>query len=129
MTAELWLLLASLVLYGLYVGTQSLLYRAHYGVDYAATARDAPKPESLELGRAERALHNFRETWPVFIILSLVAHLALPGDGLVFWGALVWFAARVVYLPLYVMGIVWWRSAVWGVSMLGLGLMAVGVLF
>ncbi len=129
MTTELALLLWSLPLYGLYLATQSLLYRAHYGVDFAATARDDPKPESVRLGRAERALRNFQETWLVFIVLMLAAQLAAPGDGLVFWGAVVWFAGRIVYLPLYVLGAYWWRSVVWSIATAGLGLVFWGVLF
>ena len=81
------------------------------------------------LGRAERALKNFLETWPAFIILAVVAHLADPGDALVFWGAATWYAARLVYLPLYLFGIVYIRSLVWVVSATGLFLMFLGVLF
>jgi uncharacterized MAPEG superfamily protein len=129
MTIELALLLASLPVYGLYLGVQSLIYRHDYGVLYAATARDDPRPPGALLSRAERALRNFHETWPVFIVLALVAHLAAPGDALVFWGAIVWLAGRVVYLPLYLLGVFAVRSIVWSVATLGLGAMLWGVLF
>jgi len=129
MTTELWLLLWSLPLYGLYLGAQSLIYRAHYGVMFAATARDDPKPEGPLLGRAERALKNFQETWLCFVILALIAHLAVPGDPWIFWGAIVYFAGRVVYLPLYLFGVFMVRSLVWNVALIGLGLMFFGVLF
>ena len=130
MTTELALLFWSLPLYGLYLGAQSLIYRWRYGVEFAATGRDdPPKPEGDLLGRAERALKNFLETWPAFMILAVVANFAAPGDPLVFWGAIVWFAARVVYLPLYLFGIFMIRSLVWCVSAIGLCLMFVGVLF
>ena len=81
MTAELWLLFASLPLYGLYLGAQSLIFRWHYGIRYAASARDEEKPEGELLGRAERALRNFNETWLVFVILCLIGHLAMPGEA------------------------------------------------
>jgi uncharacterized MAPEG superfamily protein len=129
MTTELWLLLWSIALYGLYLGAQSMILRAQRGLIFAASARDeAPAKSNLE-NRADRALKNFQETWPVFIILMLVAHLALPGDALVFWGAIVWGAARLAYLPLYLAGTFLIRSLVWNVSLIGLLLIGWGVLF
>ena len=129
MTTELWLLFLSLPLYGLYLGAQSLLFRMHYGLVYTATARDEAKPESVMLGRAERALKNFQETWMAFVILILIAHLAMPGDPVIFWGAIVYFAGRIGYLPLYLFGTFGIRSLVWNVATLGLAAMLFGVLF
>lgn len=129
MTTELWLLFWSLALYGLYLGTQSLIFRWRFGIKYAASARDEELPEGELLGRAERALRNFQETWPVLISLALIGHLAMPGEPLMFWGGLVWFAARIVYLPLYLMGVFMIRSLVWNVSLIGLILMGWPVLF
>ena len=129
MSTELWLLFWSLPLYGLYLGAQSLIFRWRFGVLYAASARDEELPEGEVLGRAERALRNFQETWPVFISLTLIAHLALPGDPLVYWGALVWFAARIAYLPLYLWGVFMIRSLVWCVGLVGLLMMGWAVLF
>jgi uncharacterized MAPEG superfamily protein len=129
MTTELWLLFWSLPLYGLYLGAQALIYRAHYGYEFAATARDNPGPEGPLLGRAERALKNFQETWPIFISLALIGHLAMQGEPLMFWGALVWFAARLIYLPLYLFGVFLVRSLVWTVSLIGLIIMGWPVLF
>ena len=130
MTTELLLLVWSIAVYALYLGAQSLIYRWRFGLIYAQTARDAaPKPEGELLGRAERALKNFLETWPVLIILLLVADLSDRGDSLVYWGAGLWFAARLAYLPLYLFGVFAVRSIVWCVSAIGLCLMFIGVLF
>lgn len=129
MTTELALLLWSLPLYGLYLGAQSLIYRWEHGLMYAQTARDDESPPGAILARADRALRNFQETWPAFIVLALVAHLAAPGEPLVFWGAVVWLAGRVLYLPLYLTGVFGLRSLVWLVATTGLFLMLWGVLF
>jgi uncharacterized MAPEG superfamily protein len=129
MTTELWLLFLSLPLYGLYLGAQSLVFRWQHGVMYAASARDEAKPDGPLLGRSERALKNFQETWLVFVVLALIAHLALPGDPLLFWGAIVWFASRIAYLPLYLFGVFMIRSLVWNVSLVGLLIMGWAVLF
>jgi hypothetical protein len=42
MSVELQLLMWSLVVYGLYLGAQSLIYRWRFGVMFAASARDEP---------------------------------------------------------------------------------------
>jgi uncharacterized MAPEG superfamily protein len=129
MTTELWLLFSSLPVYGLYLGAQSILYRWHHGLWFAQTARDDEGPPSPILGRAERALRNFLETWPASTILLLIAHLAHRGDALVFWGAIVWLVSRVAYLPLYIGGVFGIRSLVWFIGALGLFAMFVGILF
>jgi len=129
LTTELALLFWSLVLYGLYLGTQSVLYRLHYGVMFAASARDHEAPPGEQLARSERALKNFHETWPVFIVLALVANFADPGDPVVFWGAVTWYAGRVAYLPLYVFGVFGVRSLVWNIATLGLAAMFFAILF
>jgi uncharacterized MAPEG superfamily protein len=129
-TVELWLLVSSLVVYSLYLGAQSLIFRWHYGLWFAQTARDEPpSSEGALLGRAERALRNFLETWPAFIILALVAHLADAGDAVVFWGALVYLGGRIVYLPLYLFGVFGIRSLVWLVASGGLFAMFFALLF
>ncbi len=129
MTTELWLLFASLPIYALYLGAQSILYRWHHGLWYAQTARDAEGPPSPILGRAERALRNFFETWPAFIVLTLIAHLAHQHDQLVFWGAIDWLASRALYLPLYLSGVFGLRSLVWFIGAIGLYAMFFGILF
>ncbi len=130
LTTELALLLWSLPVYGLYLGAQSLVFRWRFGVRYAASARghDA-KARGRGAGAGERALRNFLETWPVFIVLALVAHLADPGDAVVFWGAVIYLVARVVYLPLYLWGVFMIRSLVWNIATIGLAVMIVGILF
>ena len=129
MTTELWLLFWSLWLHGLYLGAQALIFRWRFGIRYAASARDKELPEGELLGRAERALKNFQETWLCFVILALIAHLAVPGDPVIFWGAIVYFAGRIAYLPLYLFGTFGIRSLVWNIATLGIAAMFFGVLF
>ena len=68
-------------------------------------------------------------TFVAFVILILIAHLAMPGDPLIFWGAIVWGVARIAYLPLYLAGTFMIRSLVWNVALIGLLMMAWAVLF
>jgi len=129
MTTELWLLFLSLPLYALYIGAQSITFRVQHGVTYAGSPRDEQKPEGVLLGRAERALRNFKETWLIFVILILIGHLAMPGEPLMFWGAIVWGLGRLAYLPLYLGGVFMVRSLAWTVALVGLLMMMWPVLF
>ena len=38
-------------------------------------------------------------------------------------GATIWILARIVYLPLYLMGVIYVRTALWTVSVIGLLMM------
>lgn len=85
-------------------------------------------PEATPLGgRAERAAANTKENFILFAALALTAQLAgLAEQATV--GAAVFFWARVIYLPVYLLGITYLRSAIWGVGVVGLGMMLVALL-
>ena len=124
MSLTLTLLAWSAALLGLYIGPQSLLYRAEHGVKFAASARDGePAPRSAHLQRAEKALRNFLETYPAFIALAVVLELGHRDAMVGLWGIGLYMIARLVYLPLYVLGVPYLRSGVWLVSLVGLGMM------
>jgi uncharacterized MAPEG superfamily protein len=78
-------------------------------------------------GRAERALNNYLETLPAFIALALALVVLDKTGGLGASGAVIWFLARLVYIPLYLMGIPYIRSAVWVVAAGGLFLMFIAL--
>jgi uncharacterized MAPEG superfamily protein len=85
-----------------------------------------PEPTALG-GRAERAAGNTREGFLLFVPLALVAHVSGHGAEALL-GAQVFFWARVAYLPVYLAGITYVRSAIWGVGVAGLGMMLVAML-
>jgi uncharacterized MAPEG superfamily protein len=58
----------------------------------------------------------------------LIAHVAGRNGALTWWGATLYFWARVVYVPLYATGVPYIRSLVWLVSLLGTILLLVAVL-
>jgi uncharacterized MAPEG superfamily protein len=80
-------------------------------------------PEATPLGaRAERAAANTKENFILFIALAGVAHAAGVGEQALL-GAQIFFWARVAYLPVYLLGITYVRSAIWAVGVAGLVLM------
>lgn len=129
MSIELTLLVWSTVVFALYLGAQSTLYRIQHGVKFANTARDNEPPPNVLTARSDKALRNFLETYAVFIALAVATELSGRSDGLTQWGAQIWFWARIVYLPLYIGGVVNIRSLVWFISAIGLALMFFGVVF
>ncbi|SMQ72522.1 Uncharacterized conserved protein, MAPEG superfamily [Devosia lucknowensis] len=129
MTIELSLLIWSAILAFAYLGVQSIVYRMDYGIKHANSQRDNERPPNKWTVRAQRALGNFLETYPVFIVLAVATELSGRSDGLTQWGAIIWFAARWAYLPAYFIDIKQLRSSIWSISLMGLLLMFFGVAF
>ncbi len=129
MSVELQLLGWSVVLLIVHIAAQGALVTPIRGAAYNAGPRDdGPPPLGKHSGRAVRALENFKETFPAFIALALALAVAGKTGGMGALGAWLWFAARVVYLPLYLFGVPWLRTVVWSVSLVGLVLMLVRLL-
>ncbi len=80
------------------------------------------------VGRAERAAHNMIESFVLFIALAAAAYFAGKADGQATTGAAVFFWARLVYWPVYLIGIPYLRTGVWAVGIVGLAMMALAVL-
>lgn len=130
MTPELTILGWTLVLAIVQVLLPGLLRTQETGVDYNASARDSPSPvpPGVVTQRLVRAQQNLFETLPLFAAAILIAHVAGRNGDLTYWGAVLYLAARVVYVPLYAAGIPVVRSLVWSVGLVGLILILVAIL-
>ena len=80
-----------------------------------------PLPSPLA-GRADRAARNTADSFILFVALAIVAHVAgiHRPEGPARRGS-VW--SRLVYLVVYYAGIPILRTAVWGLSIVGLAMM------
>ena len=78
--------------------------------------------------RAQRASANFLETFPLFAASVLAVVFTKAGSAHTLMGAQIYFWARLVYLPVYFVGIPYLRTLVWAASILGL-LMVLGALW
>ncbi|SFH88474.1 MAPEG family protein [Modicisalibacter xianhensis] len=130
MTAELTLLAWTLVLAIVQILLPAMWRNRETGIDYNTGPRDEPGPPMGKItARLFRAQRNLFETLPLFIGAILIAHVGGQTGALTLWGAWLYFLARVVYVPLYALGIPWIRSMVWVVALLGLGLVLLAILF
>jgi len=98
------------------------------GSEYLAGPRDEPRESrSVVARRLDRALRNFLETYPAFIALALGLAVTGKVGGIGAAGAMLWLAARVVYVFLYAAGVSLLRTLVWMVSLAGLLMMLVNL--
>lgn len=129
MTTELTYLAWTLVLALVQILLPAMLRTSETGVAYNASPRDKEGPPVGKItGRLQRAERNLLETLPVFATALIIAHIAGRTGALTWWGASLYFWARIVYLPLYALGIPYIRSLIWLLSLLGIILILVAIL-
>ena len=73
-------------------------------------------------GRAARAHRNMLENLVLFAILVLAVVVAGRTNAMTLLGAQIFLGARIVYALVYIVGIPWLRTAVWGISVIGLAM-------
>jgi uncharacterized MAPEG superfamily protein len=122
--SELTCLELSVVLWLVHVLVQAGFGNAQMPSGYLATSRDKPaEARGVLYGRSCRALANYLENFTPFVAvaLALIATQRTGGAGAI--GATIWILARIVYLPIYVLGIIYVRTLVWVISIVGLVMM------
>ena len=121
MTVELKYLAWSIGLGIVYVLVAATLGTAQRGLPWNVGNRDGEAPPLTgAAARAHRASRNFLETFPFFAAAVLAVTLVKTGTPHTALGAMAYFWARLVYLPVYVIGIPYLRTLVWAVSLWGL---------
>jgi uncharacterized MAPEG superfamily protein len=124
---ELICLELSVLLFIAHVVCQAVLAQGEFGQPFLFSPRDNPPPtKGVTVGRATRALNNFVENYGAFIAMDLALIATGHTGG---WGAVVWIVARIVYLPLYLVGIPVIRTLCWTISIIGLLMMLARLAF
>lgn len=112
MTIALWCVLIAAL----------LPYLAAIGAKAGARSFDNDEPRAWlakqegRRARANAAQQNSFEAFPFFAIAVVLAHVLRGPLAMVDTLAMVFIAARIVYIPVYVAGIGWLRSLVWTVG-------------
>lgn len=118
MSIELWWLAWSVVLGLVYVLLASALGTWQRGLLWNVGNRDGdPQPLNKYAERANRASKNFLETFVFFAAATLAVVLAGKHGAMTAIAAQAYFWARVAYLPVYIAGIPYLRTAIWAVSL------------
>ena len=129
MTPELTYLAATLILAVVQIFLPATGRTRQFGTKWNAGPRDeATPPVGPITGRLERAQSNLYETLPLFIGAALIAHVTGEDGILTYWGAALYFWARLIYIPLYAFGVTGLRSLAFMASLVGL-LMIIAALF
>jgi uncharacterized MAPEG superfamily protein len=98
------------------------------GMQIALGNRDnLPEPTALA-GRAERTARNTLDNFVLFAAIAMVAHISGRAGARVDQGAEIFFWGRIVFIPVYYAGIVYLRTAVWLVSIIGLAMMIAAII-
>jgi uncharacterized MAPEG superfamily protein len=127
---EVRVLIWSVVLGLVHIVAASHAASRQRGYRWSAGARDREvAPLTGVAGRLDRALRNFSETFPLFAALVLAAQAVGRHGRLTESGAILYFTARLAYLPLYAFGVPLIRSLVWNVAALGMALLLVALLW
>lgn len=130
MTTELTMLAWAVVLGLVHLVVVAQLFTAKNGARYGMSSRDEPaRPLTGVPARLERAWKNFMETFPFAAAAILVAAAADRQNGYTASGAQLYFWGRLAYVPLYAAGIPGIRSVVWLVSVLGIVLVLLGLIW
>jgi uncharacterized MAPEG superfamily protein len=74
--------------------------------------------------RTGRTIANHIEGMLLFVPLVVVAHMAELSSALTVWGSGIYLAGRVGFAVLYLVGVPIARSAAWGVSLIGILMIA-----
>lgn len=124
-STEITILGWSVVLLLIHIVAQTLSLVKDAGLGYAMSARDAQAPLTDVTKRLTHGLRNYVETYVAFVGLALALVVSGKAGGLGATGAIVWFWARVLYVPIFAAGIPVLRTGVWTVSVVGLVLMLI----
>ena len=128
MTPELTALTLAALLQVVHFLIYSVSAQKQVGSDYAASPRDEPRALTGFAGRAQRAMNNHFEGLILFSIACLVTTYADKGGKLSALCALIYLAARLLYIPAYLFGWSPWRSLIWFAGFLATTIMLVGTL-
>ncbi len=122
---EIVILLAATVLGLVHLSAASFTFRAQVGNKYSVGPRDEDiKPTGIA-GRLHRAHANFLETYPYFAVLVILGFVLQNSGTYSIFGATLYLSGRILFLPLYAIGVPWLRTFSWNIATLGLVLVGV----
>lgn len=121
MPTEIRILAFGALLLLIHIFAAAHLKTRQYGAQWNMGARDEKLPPLRPIaGRLVRAQQNFQETFPIAIVALVGVVMAGRTTEWTALGGWIWLGARVIYLPLYAMGVPVVRTLAFAVSLAGL---------
>jgi uncharacterized MAPEG superfamily protein len=91
------------------------------GLPYNLSPRDAAPPSVKPVtARLLRAFGNFKETFVFFAVAVILVVVQAKTSATSALGAEIYLAARVIYVPIYAVGVPGLRTVVWAASVVGI---------
>jgi uncharacterized MAPEG superfamily protein len=118
LTSELSILLTYGLIVVLLLGLKLTGMMTQLDMGYLLSSRDQTRTLEGMLGRTDRALDNSVIALVLFAIPILVMGLRDTYTGQSLLAAQVFLAARIVYIPAYIFGIIGLRTGVWLIGFL-----------
>ena len=128
MTVELTMLVYSVILTFVIISVPAMAGILQNGLATQASARDGLPEPTVFAQRARRLQDNMIENMVLFVPLVLAAQAAGVSNADTVMGAQLFFWARVAHAGIYLAGIPWLRPAAWGVSVVGMIMIAAALL-
>jgi len=129
MSLDLKYLLFSVLLTFVQVLIAAAAASQHVGLPTLAGNREGMAELTGFSGRARRAHLNMVENMVLFSVLVLVATVTQKANATTAMGALIFFWARLVYAVIYLLGIPWLRTLAWFVSVIGMVIIALQLIY
>jgi|SRR5712672_1692826 uncharacterized MAPEG superfamily protein len=120
MTADLWALVAAMLLAVVQLTIASVLTLGQLGGRWVAGSRDEPREVTGVSGRFVRAYRNLLEIFPQFVAALFLVHAAGAVGPLSSIGAWVFVIARLIYVPAYAFAPPGVRPICWLAAQMGI---------
>ncbi len=120
MCVELQMVAGSVLILFVLLMIQGAFVPLNQGFGWGLGSRDSKVDLTAKQGRANRTVSNHIEGMLLFVPLALIVEQAALSTHLTALGASLYFAGRVAYAPLYLLGVPYLRSVAWGISVIGI---------
>ena len=102
------------------IGFQGGLVPVYQGFVWGLGNRDDVREKTALQLRTARTIANHIEGMMVFVPLALIVVISDLSSTLTIWGAGLYLLGRALFAPLYLIGVPYLRSLVWGVGLFGI---------
>ena len=121
MRQEIFVLFLSVILGIVQVLLAAAASTKQRGAKWNMSSRDSTMPPLTGVAaRLDRALQNFKETFPFFVAAIVVVVATETADKISEVSAWIYLLARIIYIPCYTFNITGVRSLIWLSSLLGI---------